>query len=86
MPARKPDRTVPARRVRLFRNSRNQALRIPREVELTADEAVIYRDERRVVAPVRRAPTLATVLSRLTPLDDDFPTITDPPAHPEDVL
>ena len=77
----------PTRRVRLFRNGRNQALRIPRELELAADEVVIYReDDRCVVEPVPRAPTLATVLSRLTPLDEDFPPIADPPARPEDTL
>ena len=83
---RKPDKTRTARRARLLRNGRNQTLRIPREFELTADEVVIYReDDRLVVEPVRRAPTLAEVLSRLTPLDDDFPTIADPLTHPEDV-
>ncbi len=82
-----PDKARPARRARLFRNGRNQALRIPREFELTADEVVIYReDDRLVVEPVRAAPTLAEVLSRLTPLDEDFPPIADQPPHPEDVL
>ena len=86
MPTREPDKARPARRARLIRNGRNQALRIPREFELTADEVVICREEERlVVEPVMRAPTLAEVLSRLTPLDDDFPTIADPLAHPADV-
>ena len=77
----------PARHARLFRNGRNQALRIPREFELAADEVIIYReDDRLVVEPVRRAPTLATVLSRLTRLDEDFPAIADPPGRPEDTL
>ena len=81
------DERRPIRRARLFRNGRNQALRIPREFELAAEEVVIYReDDRLVVEPVRRAPTLAEVLSRLTPLDEDFPTIADPPAHPKDTL
>ncbi len=34
----------PQRHVRLFRTGRNQALRIPREFELDADEATIRRD------------------------------------------
>jgi antitoxin VapB len=33
------------RRVRLFRNGRNQALRIPREWELDADEALLLRED-----------------------------------------
>jgi antitoxin VapB len=30
--------------VRLFRNGRNQAVRIPRESELPGDEAIMHRD------------------------------------------
>ena len=82
---RATDRT--ARHARLFRNGRNQALRIPREFELEADEVIIYReDDRLVVEPVPRVPALATVLSHLTPLDEDFPAIADPPVRPEDTL
>ncbi len=33
-----------------------------------------------------KRPTLATVLSRLTRLDEDFPEIDDPPVRPEDTL
>ena len=77
----------PARHARLFRNGRNQALRIPREFELAADEVIIYReDDRLVVEPVSRAPTLETVLAGLRRLDEDFPEIADPPARPEDPL
>ena len=76
-----------ARHARLFRNGRNQAVRIPRELELDADEVVIYReDDRLVVVPVRRSPSLAEVLSRLTPLEEDFPNVADPPTRPEDFL
>ena len=82
-----PDKTRPTRHARLFRNGRNQALRIPREFELAADEVIIYReDDRLVVEPVRRAPTLGEVLSRLTSLDEEFPVIADPPADPEDIF
>ncbi len=77
----------PVRHARLFRNGRNQAVRIPRELELAADEVMIYReDERLVLVPVERAPTLAEVLSRLAPLEDDFPDIDDPPTAPETIL
>ena len=55
--------------------------------ELAADEVVIYREDGRlVVEPVPRRPTLATILSRLTPLDEDFPPIADPPVRPEDTI
>ena len=43
------------RRVRLFRNGRNQALRIPREFELEGSEAIMRKEgDRSIVAPVRR--------------------------------
>ena len=79
-----PSRT---RRARLFRNGRNQAVRIPREFELTADEVMISReDDRLVVVPVQQPPSLAEVLSRLEPLDEDFPNTADPATEPEDLL
>ena len=33
-----------------------------------------------------RKPTLAEVLSRLSPLEEDFPNIEDPPVEPEEIL
>ena len=75
------------RQARLFRNGRNQAVRIPREFELAADEVVIYQEDRRlVIEPVERSPSLSEVLSRLRPLDEDFPSIDDPPAKPEELF
>jgi antitoxin VapB len=66
----------PERHVRLFRNGRNQALRIPRELELDADEAIIRRDgERLIVEPVKRRPDLATLLARWESLDEPFPDV-----------
>jgi antitoxin VapB len=66
----------PERHVRLFRNGRNQALRIPRELELDADEAIIRRDGARlIVEPVKRRPDLATLLAGWEPLDEPFPDV-----------
>jgi antitoxin VapB len=63
------------RHVRLFRNGRNQAVRIPREFELDTDEAVMYReDDRLVIEPVRRKGLLAT-LATLRNLDEEFPDV-----------
>ena len=78
---------LPHRQARLFRNGRNQAVRIPREFEIAADEVVIYQQEHRlIIEPIGRTPTLADVLSTLEPLDEDFPIIDDPPTEPEDLL
>ena len=87
MPHSDSETQLPARRARLFRNGRNQAVRIPREFELTAKEVIIYKeDEHLIVVPVRRKPELAEVLSKLAPLDVEFPVIADPVVQPEDFL
>ncbi|MDD3517573.1 MAG: AbrB/MazE/SpoVT family DNA-binding domain-containing protein [Chromatiales bacterium] len=73
------------RHVRLFRNGRNQAVRIPRELELDADEANIYRDgDRLILEPVKRKGLLAT-LAALEPLDEDFGDVDEGLLPPEDV-
>lgn len=63
------------RHVRLFRNGRNQALRIPRDLELPGEEAILRKEGNRlIVEPVAR-PSLLTVLKSLPPLVEDFPEI-----------
>ncbi|MES9906156.1 MAG: AbrB/MazE/SpoVT family DNA-binding domain-containing protein [Sedimenticola sp.] len=63
------------RHVRLFRNGRNQALRIPREFELEGDEAIIHKEgDRLIVEPVRKN-RLLDLLSSLEPLDECFPDV-----------
>ncbi|VAX05643.1 VapB protein (antitoxin to VapC) [hydrothermal vent metagenome] len=55
----------PERHVRLFRNGRNQALRIPRGFELEGDEAIIHKEgDRLIVEPVRKG-KLLTLLATL---------------------
>jgi len=63
------------RHVRLFRNGRNQALRIPREFELEGDEAVLRKEgDRLIIEPVRKGRLLA-VLASLEPLEEPFSDI-----------
>ena len=63
------------RHVRLFRNGRNQAVRIPREFELNADEVVMRReDDRIIIEPIRRQSLLAT-LATLSALDETLPDL-----------
>lgn len=69
-----PMRSV-AREVKLFRNGRNQALRIPREFELEGNRALVHREgERLIVQPLRKGRLLA-LLANLDPLDESFPDI-----------
>ena len=63
------------RHVRLFRNGRNQALRIPREFELEGEEALIHKEgDRLIVEPIRKGRLLA-LLASLDPLTDPLPDI-----------
>lgn len=60
------------RHVRLFRNGRNQALRIPREFELEGDEAILRKEsDRLIVEPIRKGRLLA-LLGTLGPIDEPF--------------
>lgn len=60
------------RRVRLFKNGRNQALRIPRDFELPGDEVIVRKeDDRLIVEPVKK-PGLLAVLNTLEPIEEDF--------------
>ncbi len=67
--------TQSERHVRLFRNGRNQALRIPREFELEGNEAIIRKEgDRLIVEPIRKGRLLA-LLSTLDALDESFPDV-----------
>ena len=74
------------RRVRLFRNGRNQAVRIPVEFELPGDEAMMHRDgDRLVIEPLRKRGLIA-LLKTMQPLDEELPEIEDPAPLPERAL
>ncbi len=74
------------RHVRLFRNGRNQAVRIPVEFELPGDEAIMHRDgDRLVIEPIRKSGLIA-LLDTLEPLEEGFPAIEDKPSAPEDIF
>jgi len=63
------------RHVRLFRNGRNQAVRIPREFEFDADEVLMRReDDRIVIEPIHRQGLLAA-LARLSALEETMPEV-----------
>jgi antitoxin VapB len=74
------------RHVRLFRNGRNQAVRIPVEFELPGEEAIMHRDDDKlVIEPVRKRGLLA-LLKTMKPIDKEFPEIPDVPVKPERVF
>jgi antitoxin VapB len=70
---------TPAREVSLFRNGRNQALRVPREFELPGETALMYQEGRRLVIEPKAAETLADLFARWDDLDVPFPDVEDEP-------
>jgi antitoxin VapB len=73
------------RHVKLFKNGRNQAVRIPREFELPGDDAIMRKDGPRLIIEPAPPKSLLAVLATLSTLDEEFPPIEDFPAEPVDV-
>ncbi len=67
------------RPVKLFRNGRNQAVRIPREFELPGEDAIMRKDGERLIIEPAPTKSLLALLATLEPLDEDFPIIEDLP-------
>jgi antitoxin VapB len=72
------------RHVKLFRNGRNQAVRIPREFELPGGDAIMRKEGQRLIIEPAPSKSLLAVLEKLPTLDEDFPPIEDEPAAPAD--
>jgi antitoxin VapB len=66
---------VAERRVRLFKNGRNQAVRIPREFELPGKDAIMRKEGGRLIIEPAKPKSLLAVLATLAPLDEEFPPI-----------
>jgi antitoxin VapB len=73
------------RHVRLFRNGRSQAVRIPREFELPGADAIMRKEGDRLVIEAAPPKSLLALLKTLEPIEDDFGPIDDLPAEPVDL-
>lgn len=73
------------RHVKLFRNGRNQAVRIPREFEFQGEEAIMRKEGDRLIIEPAPPKSLLAVLATLAPLREDFPPIPDMPPDPVDL-
>ena len=68
---------IPQRHVKLFKNGRNQAVRIPREFELPGEDAIIRKEGERLIIEPTPPKSLLALLATLAPLEEDFPPIPD---------
>ena len=73
------------RHVRVFKNGRNQAIRIPREFALPGEDAIIRKEGIRLIIEPAPPKSLLAVLATLEPLTEDFPPIRDLPPDPVDL-
>jgi antitoxin VapB len=65
------------RHVKLFRNGRNQAVRIPREFELPGQDAIMHKEGERLIIELAAPRALLAVLATLQPIDERFPEMAD---------
>ncbi len=67
----------PERHVKVFKNGRNQAVRIPREFEFAGEDAIMRKEGDRLIIEPAPPKSLLAVLATLAPLEEDFPLIPD---------
>ncbi len=73
------------RHVRLFRNGRSQAVRIPREFELPGSDAIIRKEGDKLIIEAAAKPSLLALLAEWEPIEEDFGPIDDIPAEDFDL-
>jgi antitoxin VapB len=73
------------RRVKLFRNGRNQAIRIPREWEMSGEEAMLRKEGDRLIIEPAPPRSLLALLANLEPIDEAFPPIPELPMDSVDL-
>ncbi len=66
------------RHVKLFKNGRNQAVRIPREFELPGEDAIMRKEDGKIILEAAQPRSLLSILAGLSPIADEFPPIDDP--------
>jgi antitoxin VapB len=67
------------RHVKLFKNGRNQAVRIPREFELPGDDAIMRKDGNKLIIEAAPPRSLLALLATLQPLGEEIPLVSDEP-------
>jgi antitoxin VapB len=75
---------ISERHVKLFKNGRNQAVRIPREFELPGEDAIMRKEGERLIIEPAPPKSLLALLATLAALDEELPTIPD--AVPDPVM
>ena len=69
------------RHASLFRNGRNQAVRIPREFELEGTEVLVRKEGDSLILTPTRKNRLLELLASWEPLDEGLPEVQDLPSQ-----
>jgi len=86
MPTNFPGPIVTERHASLFRNGRNQAVRIPREFEINGTEVLIRKEgDCLILTPIGKN-RLLDLLASWEPLNDGMPDVEDLPPQIRDDL
>ncbi len=75
--------TSALRRVKLFKNNRNQAIRIPKDFEFTGKEVMIHKEGNRLIIESISQIPFAELFASWQPLSEGLSTIPD--LKPDDV-
>jgi antitoxin VapB len=70
------------RRVRLFRDGLDQAVTIPRDMELPGNEAMVTKEGDRLIVEAIKASSLLELLATLEPIEEEIGPIDDHPPEP----
>ena len=75
-------RANPERRVKIFKNGTNRAVRLPRDFEFPGEDAIMRKEGRRIIIEPAPPKSLLAMLATLSPLEEEFPVIRDLPPEP----
>ena len=80
------DAKMTERHASLFRNGRNQAVRIPREFEMEGTEVLMRKEgDCLILTPIRKN-RLLDLLASWEPLDEGLPDVEEMPLQTRDAL
>ena len=73
------------RHVKVFKNGRDRAVRIPRAFEFSGEDAIIRKKGTRLVIEPAPPKSLLAVLKTLKPIEEELPPLPDPLPEPVDL-
>jgi antitoxin VapB len=80
-----PRKSSAGRHVKVFKNGRNRAIRIPREFEFPGNGAIMRKEGKCLVIEPLPSKSLLAVLATLDRLEEEFPPVHDQIPEPVDL-